>query len=144
MLVGQILKSKDITETVTVRPDLTVGDAAAILSAKRIGALIVATDPEAPEGILSERDIVRQLGRSGSGCLTQTVSELMTKKLVTCSSDDTALAVLEKMSEGRFRHMPVIEGDKMVGLVSIGDVVHARLEQLAMENNALEGMIMGH
>ncbi|PTQ74509.1 CBS domain-containing protein [Celeribacter persicus] len=144
MLVGQILKTKAIAETVTIRPDMTVGEATEILSARRIGAVIVATDPKRPEGILSERDIVRELGRTGAEVLTHKVADFMTRKLVSCRADDTALAVLERMSTGRFRHMPVMQGDEMIGLVSIGDVVKARLEELAMENTALEGMIMGH
>ncbi|SFI60272.1 CBS domain-containing protein [Celeribacter neptunius] len=144
MIVGQILKAKAIEETITIRPDMTVGEAAELLSSRKIGAVIVATDPKKPEGILSERDIVRELGKIGSEVLVHKVSDFMTSKLTSCKSDDTALAVLERMSTGRFRHMPVIENGEMIGLVSIGDVVKARLDELAMENNALEGMIMGH
>lgn len=144
MLVGQILKAKDIEETVTIKPNASVADATGLLSAHKIGALIVADDPEQPQGILSERDIVREIGRVGLDALTHPVSDYMTTKLVTCRADETALEVLEKMSSGRFRHMPVIEEGRMIGLVSIGDVVKARLDQLAAENTALEGMIMGH
>ena len=144
MIVGQILKGKAITETAGVAPDATVGDAVAILSQKRIGALVVGTDLTHPDGILSERDVVRELGRQGPSVLDLPVSDLMTRKLITCRPDHTALEVLEQMTQGRFRHMPVMDGDKMIGLVSIGDVVKARLEELAMERNALEGMIMGH
>lgn len=144
MIVGQILKGKAIGQTVTIDPSSTVEQAVAVLSDKRIGALVVATDPAKPEGILSERDVVRELGRQGKSALALDVSALMTSKIVSCKVDDTALDVLEKMSQGRFRHMPVMDGDSMVGLVSIGDVVQARLDQLAMERNALEGMIMGH
>ncbi|WP_321362891.1 CBS domain-containing protein [uncultured Celeribacter sp.] len=144
MIVGQILKAKAIDETITIRPDITVGEAAKLLSSRKIGAVIVATDPKHPEGILSERDIVRELGKTGSEVLAHKVSDFMTRKLVSCRPDDTALAVLERMSTGRFRHMPVMSDGEMIGLVSIGDVVKARLEQLAMENKSLEGMIMGH
>ncbi|WP_226553239.1 CBS domain-containing protein [Celeribacter naphthalenivorans] len=144
MIVGQILKAKAIDETITIRPDMTVGEAANLLSSRKIGAVIVATDPKHPEGILSERDIVRELGKTGSEVLAHKVSDFMTRKLVSCRPDDTALAVLERMSNGRFRHMPVMSDGEMIGLVSIGDVVKARLEQLAMENKSLEGMIMGH
>lgn len=144
MIVGQILKAKAIGETITIRPETTVGEAAELLSTRKIGAVIVATDPKKPAGILSERDIVRELGKTGSEVLMHKVSDFMTAKLMSCKPDDTALSVLEQMSAGRFRHMPVMENDEMVGLVSIGDVVKARLEELAMENNALEGMIMGH
>lgn len=144
MLVGQILKEKDISNIVTIGPDQTIAAAADLLSSKKIGAIIVQTQAGGYDGILSERDVVRELGKEGASVLTRKVSELMTKKLQTCVPDDTALAVLERMSAGRFRHMPVIDGGKLIGLVSIGDVVSARLAQLSMENSALEGMIMGH
>jgi len=106
--------------------------------------LIVSTDGKTAAGILSERDIVRELGRRGAGCLADPVSELMTQSLVTCGPDETADDVLGKMTQGRFRHMPVLEGDEMLGLISIGDVVKARLSELSMEKDALQGMIMGH
>lgn len=144
MLVGQILKEKDISNIVTIGPDQTIAAAADLLSSKKIGAIIVQTQAGGYDGILSERDVVRELGKEGASVLTRKVSELMTKKLQTCVPDDTALAVLERMSAGRFRHMPVIDNGTLVGLVSIGDVVSARLAQLSMENSALEGMIMGH
>ncbi len=144
MLVHQILKAKTTQGVETVPPETTVAEAAEILSARRFGSLIVSTDGETALGILSERDIVRELGKRGTGCLNDAVSELMTKKLVTCSPDETADSVLAKMTDGRFRHMPVVQDDKMVGLISIGDVVKARLAELSMEKDALEGMIMGH
>ena len=144
MLVSQILKSKADAGVVTSLPSMLVSEAAAELSEKRIGTLVISADGKVPAGILSERDIVRELGRQGAACLTQTVDKLMTSKLVTCSLEDRADAVLQKMTEGRFRHMPVLQGGALVGLISLGDVVKARLQELAMEKNALEGMIMGH
>lgn len=144
MLVHQILKSKATQGVESVTPDVTVAEAAEILSARRFGSLIVSKDGETALGILSERDIVRELGKRGTGCLDDTVAELMTKKVVSCSPDETADSVLEKMTEGRFRHMPVAKDGKLVGLISIGDVVKARLAELSMEKDALEGMIMGH
>jgi CBS domain-containing protein len=144
MLVGQILKEKDITNIVTIGPDMTIAAAAELLSSKRIGAVIVQSTVAGCDGILSERDVVRELGKEGASVLQRKVSDLMTRKLQTCVPDDTALAVLERMSAGRFRHMPVIDNGQLIGLVSIGDVVSARLAQLSMENSALEGMIMGH
>ncbi|MBY6046906.1 CBS domain-containing protein [Vannielia litorea] len=144
MLVQQILKDKGEGGVLCVKPGSSVADAARLLSEKRIGSVIVSADGKTAQGILSERDIVRELGRRGPGCLSDTVDDLMTSKLVTCSKEETALSVLEKMTEGRFRHMPVLEGEEMIGLISIGDVVKARLSELAMEKNALEGMIMGH
>lgn len=146
MLVTQILKTKSDDSVVTAPPTMRISEAAQMLSEKRIGTVLVSSDGgKTAEGILSERDIVRQLGQSGAGCLTQTVAELMTTKLVTCERDDDAEGVLQKMTKGRFRHMPVVaEGGVLVGLISLGDVVKARLMELAMEKEALEGMIRGH
>jgi len=144
MLVSQILKTKSDDAVVTSPPSLLISEAAKILSEKRIGTLVISKDGKSPDGILSERDIVRELGTAGSGCLDLTVDKLMTTKLVTCSRDDRADAVLQKMTEGRFRHMPVLEDGNLVGLISLGDVVKARLMELSMEKDALQGMIMGH
>ncbi|MFK7834862.1 MAG: CBS domain-containing protein [Sulfitobacter sp.] len=144
MLVSQILKSKSDEGVVTSPPGMLVSDAAKELSEKRIGTLVISSDGKAPLGILSERDIVRELGTKGAAVLSLTVDKLMTSKLVTCALEDRADAILQKMTEGRFRHMPVVEDGALVGLVTLGDVVKARLAELAMEKNALEGMIMGH
>lgn len=144
MLVEQILRSKADDGVVTIKPGAKVSEAAELLSARRIGALIVSSDGVKAEGILSERDIVRELGKRGAGCLEDTVDKLMTSRLVSCARTDSADQVMERMSEGRFRHMPVIEGEAMVGLISIGDVVKARLSELAFERDALEGMVRGH
>lgn len=144
MLVSQILKTKQQHDVVTVPPSMTISDAARILSEKGIGTVIVSTSGKTADGILSERDIVREIGARGAGCLPHTVQTLMTTKLVTCSGNDLADEVLRKMTEGRFRHMPVIENGELRGIISLGDVVKARLMELAMEKDALEGMIMGH
>ncbi|OIQ32963.1 MAG: histidine kinase [Roseobacter sp. MedPE-SWchi] len=144
MLVQLILKSKAGAAVVTVAPDASVADAAALLSDKGIGTVVVSSNGQTADGILSERDIVRELGTSGSGCLQKPVSAYMTTKLVTCSSQSNVEDILKQMTEGRFRHMPVVEEGKMVGLVSLGDVVKAQLAEIAMEKDALEGMIMGH
>jgi len=145
MIVSQILKSKAVDGVLTLGPDASVAEAAAIMSDRRIGAIVVSTDGGATvAGILSERDIVRNLGRDGSGVMIQTVGDMMTRKLVTCALSDTADEVLRCMTEGRFRHMPVIEDGALAGLISIGDVVKTRLSELAMERDALEGMVMGH
>ncbi len=145
MLVRQILNAKATQGVVTIEPGMTLSEAAEMLSKRRFGALIVSEDGgDTAAGILSERDIVRELGKRGAACMSEKVSDIMTTKLVGCSRDETADQVLEKMTNGRFRHMPVVEDGKMVGLISIGDVVKARLSELAMEKDALEGMIMGH
>ena len=144
MLVSQILKTKPDGKVVTAKPGLVISEAAAMLAEKRIGALVISADGKTPDGILSERDIVRELGRSGAGCLQQAAESIMTRKLVTCSRDDRSDAVLQQMTDGRFRHMPVLEDGELVGLISLGDVVKAQLQELSMEKQALEGMIMGH
>ncbi|PIE12765.1 MAG: histidine kinase [Rhodobacterales bacterium] len=144
MLVHQILKSKGDHGVITVKPGTSVADAAQTLAERRIGGLIVSDDGENCIGIISERDIVRSLAVRGAVCLQETVDEMMTRNPVCCAKSENADTVLERMTNGRFRHMPVIEGDKLVGIVTIGDVVSARLKELAMEKDALEGMIMGH
>ncbi len=142
MRIERILQNKG-GEVVTIAADATVADAAHLLSERRIGAVIVCEGQE-PAGILSERDIVRELGRSGPSCLDQPVSGMMTATVKSCTPAQSLDEVLSEMTEGRFRHMPVMAEGKMVGLVSIGDVVKARLSELAMERDALEGMVMGH
>ncbi len=143
MLVQQILKSKGDDGVVTVAPGTLVSKAVELLSARRIGAVIVSPDGKRVAGILSERDIVRDLGRRGVACLADTVDTLMTAKIVSCTRTESTDEVLGRMTDGRFRHMPVMEGDQMVGLISIGDVVKARMMELAAEKDALEGMIKG-
>ena len=146
MLVKQILSLKDAgaATIVTIGSTATVGEAAKLLAEKRIGALVVSDDGKKPVGILSERDIVRELGRQGPGILDAKISDLMTRKVSTCVTGDEATSVLERMTAGRFRHLPVVDADgNMIGLVSIGDAVSARLKELNAERDALTGMIMG-
>ncbi len=143
MPVSTILRAKPSDGVITVTPGTTVGQAAEVLSQKRIGAVIVSADGAGMAGILSERDIVRELGRRGAACLGDAVDTLMTREVVSCTPHDRTNDVLQRMTDGRFRHMPVMEGDRMVGLISIGDVVKARLSELSTEVDALEGMIKG-
>lgn len=144
MLVQQILQAKGDHGVITITPQTDVSDAAKLLAERRIGGLVVSEDGQAPDGILSERDIVRSLAMRGAVCLDDKVKDLMTAKPVCCSKEDSSDVVLAKMTDGRFRHMPVVEGGVLVGIVTIGDVVKARMDELAMEKDALEGMIMGH
>ena len=144
MIVKQILGSKGSNEIFWVKPSDKVSDATRIMSDNRIGTVVVSEDGAALTGILSERDIVRELGKRGSDCLDGPVSELMTSRIITCVQSDSADSILGKMTEGRFRHIPVMDGDRMLGLISIGDVVKARLSELSMEKDALEGMIKGY
>jgi CBS domain-containing protein len=144
MLVQQILGSKASGGVLSVKPTDSVSDAIKLLSEKRIGSVVVSANGESLDGILSERDVVRELGRRGAAVLAEPVSALMTAKIVTCNESDSADQILQMMTDGRFRHLPVMRNGKMIGLISIGDVVKARLSELSMEKNALEGMIMGH
>ncbi|MDA0963033.1 MAG: CBS domain-containing protein [Proteobacteria bacterium] len=144
MLVHQILKSKASADVVTVRSGTRVAEAARHLAERRIGTVIVSDDGVTALGILSERDIVRELARSGGACLDRSVDDYMTRDLVTCTAQMDADAVMKTMTDGHFRHMPVVNDGKLVGLITLGDVVKAQLAELAMEKSALEGMIMGH
>lgn len=143
MLVHQILAAKPSQSVLTIAEDATIAEAAAILSERRIGCLVVSPDDARVDGILSERDIVREVGRRGSPCLSDPVATIMTRRITSCTRDDTVEHLMELMTEGRFRHLPVLEDDRLVGLVSIGDVVKARISQLAMEHDAMQEMIAG-
>ena len=143
MLVQQILKSKSDDGVVTIAPGESLSAAAKLLTARRIGAVVVSPDGKRVVGIVSERDIVREIAQKGVGCLADTLDAVMTRDIVTCRRDDTADAVLGLMTHGRFRHLPVVDGAEMVGLISIGDVVKAQLATLEMEKEALEGIIKG-
>ena len=143
MLVSQILKSKSDDGVVTVPPGTTLARVAELLSSRRIGSVVVSRDGKSVEGIVSERDVVRELGLRGPACLGDAVDGFMTAKVTTCTRDDRADDVLQRMTDGRFRHLPVVDAGQMVGLISIGDVVKARLSELYMEKDALEGMIKG-
>jgi CBS domain-containing protein len=143
MLVQQILNAKPEQGVATVAPGTTLREAVEVLAVRRIGAVIVSSDGKRVAGILSERDVVRELGKRGPPCMDDPVEKVMTASIVGCTKSDSADEVLQRMTAGRFRHMPVMENGQMVGLISIGDVVKARLDELAMEKDALEGMIKG-
>lgn len=143
MNVEQILKSKGNDTVEAIRPDASVREAAAVLSEKKIGALVVRSDPDTMEGIVSERDVVRLIGQRGAAALDLKVSEIMTAAVECCRPAESANSVLERMTAGRFRHMPVLEGERMIGLVSIGDVVKARIEDIEAENAAMAEMLRG-
>jgi CBS domain-containing protein len=143
MKVSVILQKKGSTEVATIAPNTIVADAVRELSRRRIGALVVMSGG-AIAGIFSERDVVRRLGEEGPGVLGRSVAEVMTKTVETCTADDTAFHLLDRMTEGRFRHMPVLGPDgQMGGILSIGDVVKARLEEIEAENAAMADMLSG-
>ena len=141
MIVRNIIDSKPIGEIITMKPTDTVRAATEVLAKHRIGAVIVSGDGEIVDGILSERDIVRALGVRGAEVLDLQIQDLMTAAVIGCHPGDTAISVLERMTDGRFRHMPVIDANKMVGVISIGDVVKARITEVQSENAALTDMI---
>ncbi len=144
MLVRDILSTKQIGKIISVVTTDKVSTAAELLSEMRIGAVIVRDAGNEMDGILSERDIVRELGRSGSGCLTNVVSDLMTSNVKSCTSTDTTQQVMQMMTDGRFRHMPVMDDGKLVGVISIGDVVAARIKEVQFENDSMADLIAGN
>ncbi|MEM9224464.1 MAG: CBS domain-containing protein [Pseudomonadota bacterium] len=127
----------------TISPDDTIAAAVVILRDKRIGALVVADGEGKMHGILSERDIVRKLAETPGQTLPQTVAENMTRDVVTCGLGDPLILVLRRMTEGRFRHMPVLEDGKLRGMLTIGDVIDYRLKELEYEALQLKQMIVG-
>ena len=141
MTVRKIISGKQIKSVVTIKPSESVATAADMLAAHGIGALIVSGDGAMVDGILSERDIVRALAARGGDCLKQSVADIMTPEVIGCHPEDSAHSVMEKMTAGRFRHMPVIDGGRMIGVISIGDVVKARIDEIEHENTALTDMI---
>ncbi|MBB5222230.1 CBS domain-containing protein [Amaricoccus macauensis] len=139
--VRHIVGMKSTTQILSVKPTDLVQDVTQLLAKYRIGAVIVSRDGDIVDGILSERDIVRALGTRGASVLQERAQDLMTSVVIGCKPEDPALDVLEKMTDGRFRHMPVIEENRMVAVISIGDVVKARIQEIQSENAALTDMI---
>jgi CBS domain-containing protein len=128
-------------DCVTVAPDATLSDAAKLLSKHRIGALVITGPERRVVGILSERDIVGRLASLGEAALTQPVSSAMTREVVTCTEDETIPDLMQRMTAGRFRHVPVVERGQLAGIISIGDVVKHRLAELEREHDALREYI---
>lgn len=139
MTVRAVLETKGYN-IVTVDPAATVRAAVKLLSERRIGAVLVMTDGRIA-GILSERDIVRVLGERGSAILDEKVEQVMTRRVITCRPSDTVAAIMEVMTENKFRHLPVVEESRVVGIVSIGDVVKRRVMDIEHEQEALRDYI---
>lgn len=139
MTVRSILNTKG-HQIVSVEPDAKLSAAIGLLAEKKIGAVLVMNQSRL-EGILSERDIVRVLGERGAGALDAPVSEVMTRKVVTCKETDTVAALMEMMTTGKFRHLPVVDNGKVVGLISIGDMVKRRVQEYEAEQAALRDYI---
>jgi CBS domain-containing protein len=139
MTVRAILDSKG-HQIMSVPPDAAMSEAIKLLSERRIGAVLVMSQGRI-DGILSERDIVRVLGERGAAVLGEPVSNVMTRKVVNCRPSDTVSAIMEMMTLGKFRHLPVLDGERVVGLISIGDVVKWRVQEYENEQEALRTYI---
>jgi CBS domain-containing protein len=140
MTVKAILSRKG-RDVVTIAPTASLSEAAKLLGQRRIGAVVVTGADNRVAGILSERDIVRALGERGASALEENVAAVMTRKVTTCNESDTVVAIMERMTTGKFRHVPVVDQGKLVGVISIGDVVKHRVHEIEGETNALREYI---
>jgi CBS domain-containing protein len=141
MTVSIILAAKG-REVVTTEPNATMKSAVALLAEKRIGAVLVLGADHRLVGILSERDIVRALAERGAAALDEPVSRAMTRKVSTCTESETIPSLMERMTEGKFRHLPVVDQNRLVGMISIGDVVKHRLEDMERDSAAMHDYIL--
>jgi CBS domain-containing protein len=141
MNIKRILATKGVT-VVTTRPDQSIREAITLLAQYNIGALVVVDEANRPVGILSERDITRALARD-ENILSKSVSELMTKNVITGLPQDDIISVANTMTEKRIRHIPIVEQGKLVGIISIGDVVKAQRDQYKGEIDTLQTQILG-
>jgi CBS domain-containing protein len=140
MLVSHIIREKG-NAVVSVAAEATLAEAAKLLARHRIGAVLILDSHGAPLGILSERDIVSVLAQLGAAALARIVGSCMTSPVMTCEESDTIEDLMERMTHGRFRHLPVVQRGRVVGLVSIGDVVKTRIEETVREAQALKEYI---
>jgi CBS domain-containing protein len=140
MTVKTILSAKG-NNVVSIEPNATLETAVRTLAEHRIGALLVLGPDRRVIGILSERDIVRTLAELGAAALAQPLAQVMTRRVVTCNPSETISVIMERMTAGKFRHVPVVEQDQVVGIVSIGDVVKYRLHEMEHESAALRDYI---
>lgn len=140
MIVKTILANKG-SNVVTIEPTATLADASKLLAKHGIGAVVVTGAGQRIVGIVSERDIVRALAEHGDKALSLPLTEFMTRKVVTCTCAETIAGLMERMTGGKFRHIPVVEDGRMVGIISIGDVVKMRVLEMEQEHNAMRDYI---
>ncbi|WP_210484531.1 CBS domain-containing protein [Microvirga antarctica] len=140
MSVNRILSSKG-HEVVTIAPDRLLDEAVRMLAERRIGAVLVRDGEHPVSGIISERDIVRAVSTHGADALHMPLSSFMTAKVVTCTSASSVNDVMEAMTNGRFRHVPVVEEGRLIGIISIGDVVKHRLAEIEAEAQSIRDYI---
>ncbi len=136
MSVSLILKSKG-SDVISVKPDSVLSSVIETLSSRKIGAVLVLHGDGRVAGVLSERDVVRALAQHGAGALAMPASTFMTADVVSAGPHDSIGRVMEKMTHGRFRHLPIIEEGRLVGIISIGDVVKKRIDEAEHEAQAL-------
>jgi CBS domain-containing protein len=140
MKVSEIVAAKG-REVVTIEPTATLHTAAKLLASRKIGAVLILGAGGRIAGILSERDIVRVLAEEGANALDSPVARTMTRDVMTCSEDDSCAEIMERMTAGKFRHLPVVHDSKIVGVISIGDVVKQRVEEIERESKAMHDYI---
>ena len=140
MNVKVILAAKG-GDVVCIEPTADLAAAAKLLSARRIGVVVIRGAGGRLSGILSERDIVRAVSEHGADALALPVAQVMTRNVVTCSEEESVAGIMERMTVGKFRHLPVVTEGRLVGLVSIGDVVKQRVEEIERESEALRDYI---
>jgi CBS domain-containing protein len=141
MRIRQVLAAKPSQEVVTVQPDATVRDLLRLLAEHNVGALIVSRDGASVDGIVSERDIVRRLHVHDEGVLGATVSSIMTTEVRTCEPGQAVNDLMQVMTEHRIRHLPVLNGSDLTGIISIGDVVKSRMSELEFERDQLNSYV---
>jgi len=141
MTVSVIVANKG-REVVSIEPNASLADAVRLLAEKRIGAAVILGADRRLAGIISERDIVRVLAERGAAVLDEAVSRTMTRKVESCNESETVSQIMQRMTEGKFRHMPVVDQGQVVGVVSIGDIVKYRLREMERESTAMRDYIM--
>ena len=140
MIVGMILEMKG-RKVVTIGARATIGEAVAELAGRKIGAIVVVEGIDRIVGIISERDVVRAVAAKGVDALSESVGSIMTREVMTCSDQETINEVMTRMTRGRFRHLPVAKQGRLTGIISIGDVVKARIEEVEREAEEMRAYI---
>jgi len=140
MILDMILREKG-REVFSVAESATLKEAAELLDARRVGAMVILNEAGHLIGVISERDIVRQVARSGAAALKSTVSDAMTRQVVTARPGDTIEQAMNRMTDRRIRHLPVVDGNQLLGVVSIGDLVARRLAEATAEVDAIRSYI---
>jgi CBS domain-containing protein len=140
MRINQVLAAKANPEVITVSPDATVRDLLRLMAEHNVGALVVSSDGKRLDGIVSERDVVRRLNERGE-LLDARVDSIMTAEVRTCEGEQRVNDLMQVMTEHRIRHLPVMNGDELVGIISIGDVVKSRLGELEFERDQLDSYV---